>query len=676
MDLSDSPRRRRAGAVAAGLAVIWASLLASPTWAVMQVDVVVNILPDSGFDEARVRSVVDEANKILRQQLDVELNPASIQQLPLPLPNGVLDKEQVTARTDAILEQVARQEIVDDTANDKGFKIYLARRIDTRRGQGAEGGFSAVGGKYAWLARDAQDPLGQVGPRTNAQIGGTLAHEIGHLGGLGGGHQIDGDTSATGEGHAPDQPGNDGRDNLMADGRSRRGTALTDAQKQLMLRNLPFSGKGAFHMTPFTPGQREPQQFGTAFDGVEDEAGVAALDLLAIDLSSAEDAPDLECAVTLAGAFDAVGPLLVGYRLLFDTDANAATGATVDEFTGIEREVLLIVQRVSPGGALLTSGYVIDWPTGQMVSLPTPPEVIARTVLGEPLGPDDDPAAIGPTLHKVGCRIPKSALGFSADEVPVGVLAVDAGGPRDRASLLFDQRRFEKDAALVLFQGTVTPGDTVPFQIARLTPNAPFTVFVNSEPVLSGILGPDGAASGEFPLPANPQPGTFSFVIRARDDTGESAFNSLNNGLPTLRLEINTSEAVTGTLQEIGLLLSNLDTPVQADAYFGALLPAAAGPQFGCPLGDAALFFSEQMAQASIACLSAPVQTFPRLLVNATLPAGLPQTEVPLLAFAWPAGLPAGPYMFFLALAPAGGFTGGSVELIALAAATVDFAGL
>jgi hypothetical protein len=240
---------------------------------------------------------------------------------------------------------------------------------------------------------------------------------------------------------------------------------------------------------------------------------------------------------------------------------------------------------------------------------------------------------------------------------------------------VFDQRRYQTDAALTLFQGTATPGATVPFEVARLTPNAPVTILVNSEPAFSGVLDAAGAASGEFPMPATAPPGTFIFFLRAQDASGESAFNALHNGLPTLRLDADPSEAAAGTAQALRLTIANLDAPAEVDVLAGALFPPEAGPQLGCPLGDAAVFFTGPAAAAQVVCLSAPVASFPALLASAALPGALPKTDVPLLSFAWPVGAPAGLYRFFFALAPAGGFAAGDPALIALATATVVFAG-
>jgi hypothetical protein len=388
----------------AGLALLAATLLPGPAWAARQVDVVINLWSDSGFDEARARRVVAEANKVLREQLDVELNVAAVKPFQVELPGGVVPKELIQEHTARNLDALAKQEVRDGTANDKGYKLNLVRRLDAGGQQGSEGGFSLTRGTFAFIARDAQDPLGQVGPRTDAQMGESLAHEIGHLGGLAGGHSIDADTNAGPDGHAPDQPGEDGRDNLMAAGRYRRGSKLLPAQKQVVLQNLAFSGKGAFHFTPFTPGQREPEQHGAAFDAPEDQSGAAAFDLLGVELAAAEDRPDVACALSLGGAFDPLAPLLVGYRLLFDTDADAATGATVHAFAGIDREAVLVVQRTAPGGPLLASGGVVVPSTGEIVPLPVAPEVIDRTVLGDPLGPGAA-SSIGPTLHALGCAL-------------------------------------------------------------------------------------------------------------------------------------------------------------------------------------------------------------------------------------------------------------------------------
>jgi hypothetical protein len=105
--------------------------------------------------------------------------------------------------------------------------------------------------------------------------------------------------------------------------------------------------------------------------------------------------------------------------------------------------------------------------------------------------------------------------------------------------------------------------------------------------------------------------------------------------------------------------------------YFGAVLPAAAGPGLGCPGRDAVAFLVAGFTAVRMSCLSASPATFAALAQN------VPTTAVPAgYTFIWQPGLPAGPYTFFVALTRPGALAGSVIDpgdLLGLATAGAVF---
>ncbi|MGH7268095.1 MAG: hypothetical protein ACREMB_25030, partial [Candidatus Rokuibacteriota bacterium] len=146
---------------------------------------------------------------------------------------------------------------------------------------------------------------------------------------------------------------------------------------------------------------------------------------------------------------------------------------------------------------------------------------------------------------------------------------------------------------------------------------------------------------------------------------------------PGAILELILDRAVyrPGETLRVDVRVTNPGPAMTVDVLFGALLPPAAGPGLGCPGGDPVAFLADAFAHAAVRCASDPPATLPLLFAGLTLPAALPPTTVPgFFTFAWPAGVPAGPYTLFLALTAAGAFADGTIggdDLLALGTAAL-----
>lgn len=142
----------------------------------------------------------------------------------------------------------------------------------------------------------------------------------------------------------------------------------------------------------------------------------------------------------------------------------------------------------------------------------------------------------------------------------------------------------------------------------------------------------------------------------------------------TLALAVSPTTAGPGQLVRVDLGISNPGPKGLVEVYFGVVPPAALGPGLGCPGGDAVAFFTDGFTRVVFACLGAP-ETFVSLLRPLVLPAPLPPTSVPgFFSLTWPPGVPAGDYIFFVAIVGPRAFADGVIgpgEVVAVGFATL-----
>lgn len=653
--------------------------------AATKIDVLINIIADTGVTEEQARDAVREASRILTSQLDVRLNVVKVNQ-NVPLagfaqdPPGSMEVEDIRKFAPGFL-QASQNEIVNNTENDKAIKLIFLKTINAtfvnsdtgelRRMRDAMGGYAVHQLPIAFIPGSTILPGGGFGPRQARAMGESIAHEIGHMVTLLGEYQIDERTNSDAGGHAPDKKGSAGNENLMAPAATRRGTTLTRAQKERIRTHklLEEYGKSVSQITPLTPGEKLAQQHGLGVDALGDpSAALAYLDLLATRITSVQDDPEIRATVTLAGLLPSAGPFDAIYGLLFDIDGNPTTGVEHPAgFAGVEREVRLSVQVPAFGPPVVFAG-VIDLLTESVTLLPTLP-ALRRSV------DTDAPDGGVPLIDTIQLDVPKSLLGFTAMEVPVGVFSASSLGLHDTASLVFDQERWLKDATLQLFDGAVEAGQPVAFSVSGLAPNAAFDFYLDETRLFGGVLGPAGDAEGIFAFPVLP-PGQFSAILTVQDATGEAAFNVLNNAGTVVALSLNQHAAAPGDVQQLDLSVSNLGSPRMVDVYFLAVLPPGAAA--GCASGEGVIFLADAFSRAVTTCLAALPEGAAPLLSDLAIPGGLSRTDVlSFFAFAWPTDLPAGDYTFALVVTTAGALSDASLdegELLAVTSDTVQFA--
>ena len=482
------------------------------------VPIVINILKNSGVTEAAAKKAVEQASEALKQA-NIKLTVVKTNVLAA---NDGDDGSGGGTAGDAVLTGAERAKVretggkeIETTENKKGLKITFAK---TPQAESATNPGISVHRNPTVIVKE----LGN-----DAKNKQNIAHELAHALTLGPGHKIDATVTADGGGHAPDAAGKSGRENLMAPSDYNTGTHLTPDQIKTIAddRFLEKVGKTVKKELK-NLGAKAEYQYGGITDSLNDQSASRPgfLDAFRAALSSERARTTIDTLLTLGGLFPDNALLKATYRLLVDTDANAGTGAVRNGFSGIEKEVVVQVERITFGGPLLISGQVTDTATSTSTPLPVAPKLLVGHELDNLAG-----ASGVPVEHQFGFEIPKALLGLSADLVPIAFVTEDSSGSvpftADSAAFLFDALRFARDGTLTALATEGFAGAPFPFRVTGLEPNSPFTLFLDEDAVFSGMLDALGQFEGSFIMPAVVPD---EYFLTAQDATGEFAFNVIS----------------------------------------------------------------------------------------------------------------------------------------------------
>jgi hypothetical protein len=481
----------------------------------IQIPVIINIYPGGTVD----RKAIDEANKILKQ---AGMKMVVVKTNWIDEDSGGDDQwggdngggggtagdgEFTRAERDAMREYGSDE--LNRLPNEKGIKISFGETPSTS---------STTPGIAVH-----RDPTIIVRDRGNSQdTGQTIAHEIGHVMTLGPGHKIDDDTNADNGGHAPNQPGNDGNDNIMAPSNRRTGSHLTPDQIAEMRRRRYVHGKCATQWERAYPATKDPQQYGTTTDTRGDQENSLTLyDLDRVYLTSLVESPAMDVQIAIAGLISPGIDVDAQYILGFDTDANLATGVSLGMLDGVDRLVTVVVSGNLELGPLHVTGQVSDPVSGTVTPLDPPPTI---TVEFEAVDLDEPAVEMATSLL---FTVPKALLNFTAVEAPAIAVAGDSMGALYDLSdiFLFDSERWLDDPELTtLGTGTPVPGSPYPFEVSGLEPNSQFILYLDDTPMLTETLDATGSFAGDFVFPSSLSTDEFYFLT-AQDSTGEFAYN-------------------------------------------------------------------------------------------------------------------------------------------------------
>jgi hypothetical protein len=386
-------------------------------------------------------------------------------------------------------------------------------------------------------ASDESDP-DKAHELSTELCGSTIAHELGHI--LTFARHPQEDAQAQEEEKTPRNvmwPSNDEVGGLLGPSRDDHlredgieSIEITDGQIHVWNRTTLMGPDGLRHRvldfigikgSMRSPGQLRPFQFGSAADPRGDQIGgvLDVFDLASVILSSEVGAPDLEGHFLVGSLFDAPGPMLAAYNLLFDTDANPFTGATFSGIPGIERTLTIVVQGDPSVGPLSLSGFVFD----AVFGLSTPLVRLPILEVVEDLRGTNAPGV--PAMSSIEFRVAKDLFGFTAMDVPVAAGTADAlGMVRDVVAFVFDRDRYTAEPILTLTQEAVVAGEVIPFTISGLTANDAFELSLDAQVVVADTVDGTGSYSGSFVAPQVP---LGFYFLTAQDSTGRFAFNAI-----------------------------------------------------------------------------------------------------------------------------------------------------
>lgn len=236
-------------------------------------------------------------------------------------------------------------------------------------------------------------------------------------------------------------------------------------------------------------GEPTKAQNGSAVD--DDATPPPAADLSRAVMSSTADDPEANLFLSLGGEFPTVGPFVQNFSFGFDVDSSAATGAVLPEFgaTGFDTFLDVSVRRTSADDApAVTQASLRDAVTGAIIG-----DGDARVGVGTdfdtgPRGEDSEPAE-----SQLSIDFLKSDAGFGGPLVGVGAIAFNVSGDIvDTLVMNFDLEGWKLQPALDIGLGMPRPRQSVPFDVAGLTPGSLFDLFLNDEFLMSATLDAQG----------------------------------------------------------------------------------------------------------------------------------------------------------------------------------------
>jgi len=142
---------------------------------------------------------------------------------------------------------------------------------------------------------------------------------------------------------------------------------------------------------------------------------------------------------------------------------------------------------------------------------------------------------------------------------------------------------------------------------------------------------------------------------------------------PTIAVALNSATFTRHDQLRLDLTVANPAAALSVDVYLGAVLPPAAGPGLGCPMGDAVAFVTASWGVV-IRCLSAEPASFPKFVAGETIAAGA-STLASYFTLVWPEA-PPGTYTIFVAFAVPGSLGDGDIgpdDIIAIASSALTF---
>lgn len=481
-----------------------------------EIDVTINVYKNSGTTKAKAQEAVKKANEILKQA-KIKLN--------------VSDARTHDNKTSG-----------DDgsgggTAEDGKFNKDERKKIREAGSKEVDGGKKGV--KIVFGAQPTSEIVDNPGVSvhknptvivkdrgTAAKTAETLAHELLHALTLAEQYAITDTTNSDNHGHAPDQAGDAGNDNIMAPSNRRTGTKIKPKQTKKIEDDgyLDEWGNKKKKDDKASPGEKKDLQKGTAQDDTN-EAASSHTDLSRIGMRSEVGNPFIGGVINLGGLMPAAGPINATYLLDFETNPG---------FGGFDQQLVINVSGDQSSGPLSVQGTLVDLAGGGGTT-PVPVNLttgISAVDLDVPEEAEES---------QLEFQLEKSLITVGPEPglIPILALAQDnllLSSEPDALNLEFDGQWFASQPDMFLYKegtgmqlGQATPGDTIDIEIVQLslTSSTPFDLFVDETLVGTGITDGSGGFLGDFVLPLDVELNDFYFITAIGAD-GTSAFNVLH----------------------------------------------------------------------------------------------------------------------------------------------------
>ena len=374
----------------------------------LEVPVLINVLSGVTVSDDRIQSMVRGASNILAQGgMCMSVTLIDRDTTDLGNNDGLLDKQEVSALIDHCVEELSAR-----FGRDAGYKITLsngftfgndlrgvapgARSTEKDLETGEEGNIEIppIGSEPTLGLRGYPCVLLKA---DDSDLGFNLAHEVGHTAGLP--HRAD-------------------ENNLMED--STGGGSQLDPAQQLAIQIAAIRRRANSEHRAWT-------------DPIGD-ASPSFIDLRFGSLFAQSLAGPLEIATSLAGVFPAAADVSVRLEVLFDTDNNPGTGASVGGQAGVDKRLQVTLTGRPPftGAQGTMTAVLIDVATGTSTSL-TPGRVDRVSLLLDFADQSSDFADV------IRQGVPFPALGVTAARIPMTIRTINLnGGASDAVSLVFE----------------------------------------------------------------------------------------------------------------------------------------------------------------------------------------------------------------------------------------------
>jgi hypothetical protein len=456
----------------------------------------VNVLKPIAVDDnlrANIERMVKQANTILKQQVDIQVD--------FDKDKNINDDVSDTGNNDG---NVSRQEgdrlfgagikELNEKFKQKGYKLYIANDftftvMDKRRNAVTPIGTSTTIIPVTIMKKSVLEDQSLVN---------TLAHEICHAFGL---------------------PELNVVNNLMNP--LTPGTELNAAQKRRCK-------DGAERWAKSKKRRDNPMVVPVdtkhgSWSDEPDDVTKSHIDLFIGSLFAEVPAADLEVSIVLSGVHASGTDIDSQFEIFFNSDNNIDTGSTFGSFGGIDKILRITLTGqfpfTPPVGIMTAEVFDVDSDSSTVLE---PGQVARISTVFDDFETGDPPTS--EAFDAIEQSLPLSFLGTLADQVPIGIRAMDRNTEEfDETFFVFE---FNPPPGPLLDMSPLfgQVGDTVNVEGTNFSPFSQVRILVDDTEVLITTTLADGSFLASFTFPDLP---ADNYFVTARDDTGLFDFSVL-----------------------------------------------------------------------------------------------------------------------------------------------------